>query len=293
MAEQKFTRCPGCKTIFRVTAQQLAMRGGQVRCGHCHAVFDGVAGLLSLAPRPRADSDESEFDEAALGPPTVTLRNAQALQPAPAADREDDRRVEPSGDATATDEEPSDFASAEAAYAARFSWQEKANRRRLPMWAYVTSVPVLVLLLAGQALFHFRDAIAAHWPRTTPALITLCAAAGCQLRALQEINGLSIEASDLQADPAHKGLLILSATIRNRVPYALAYPYLELTLSDVQKQTQQDVVVVRRAFAPQEYVSGAADVEGGIPGNSELNVKLFIDASATSQAGYQVYLFYP
>jgi predicted Zn finger-like uncharacterized protein len=292
MAEQKFTRCPGCKTIFRVTPQQLAMRGGQVRCGHCHTVFDGVAGLLSLAPRPRADSDDSEFDEAALGPPTVTLRNAHALRPAPAAD-EDDRGDESSGDATATDSEPRDLAAAEAAYAARFSWQEDQNRRRLPTWAYATSVPVLVLLLAGQALFHFRDAIAAHWPRTKPALITLCAAAGCQLRALQEINGLSIEASDLQADPAHKGLLILSATIRNRVPYPLAYPYLELTLSDVQKQTQQDVVVVRRAFAPQEYASGAADIESGIAGNAELNVKLFIDASATTQAGYQVYLFYP
>ena len=124
-------------------------------------------------------------------------------------------------------------------------------------------------------------------------MITLCGAAGCELRALQEINGLSIEASDLQADPAHKGLLILSVTIRNRVPYPLAYPYLELTLSDVQKQTQQDVVVVRRAFAPQEYASGAADIESGIAGNAELNVKLFIDASATTQAGYQVYLFYP
>ena len=28
-------------------------------------------------------------------------------------------------------------------------------------------------------------------------------------------------------------------------------------------------------------------------GNGELSVKLFIDASATTQAGYQVYLFYP
>src|SRR6266496_967409 len=173
------------------------------------------------------------------------------------------------------------------------SWHDEATRRRLPAWAYMSSVPVLVLLLAGQALFHFRDAIASHWPKTKPALASLCTAAGCQLRSLQEINGLSIEASDLQSDPAHKGLLIFSATIRNRVPYALAYPYLELTLSDVQKATQQDVVVVRRAFAPREYVSGAADLDSGIPGNSELNVKLFIDASATTQAGYQVYLFYP
>ena len=42
-----------------------------------------------------------------------------------------------------------------------------------------------------------------------------------------------------------------------------------------------------------QYVSGAADLDSGIPANSELSVKLFIDASATTQAGYQVYLFYP
>ena len=50
---------------------------------------------------------------------------------------------------------------------------------------------------------------------------------------------------------------------------------------------------MRRAFAPKEYVSGAADIDSGLPPNAELNVKLFIDASATTQAGYQVYLFYP
>ena len=292
MAEQKFTRCPACKTIFRVTPQQLALRGGQVRCGHCLTVFDGVAGLLSLAPRAR--DEHEEFDEEALGPPTVTLRSAHALQPAPTATAETDEEASGTGDdEPEARDETSDQGAAEAAYAARFSWQDQAARRRIPSWVYASAIPVLVVILAGQALFHFRDAIAAHWPKTKTALASMCAAASCQVRALQEINGLSIEASDLQADPAHRGLLILSATIRNRTPYALAYPYLELTLSDVQKVTQQDVVVVRRAFAPHEYLSGAADLDSGIPGNAELNVKLFIDASATTQAGYQVYLFYP
>jgi len=176
----------------------------------------------------------------------------------------------------------------ESEYASRFSWQEKRERRRVPSWIYGMLVPVLVLLFAGQALFHFRDAIAAHWPNSKPVLIKLCAAAGCQVRALQDVTALSIEASDLQADPAHKGLLILSATIRNRAPFPLAYPYIELTLSDTQEQP-----VVRRAFAPGEYISGAVDPDSGIAGNAELPVKLFIDASATTQAGYQVYLFYP
>jgi predicted Zn finger-like uncharacterized protein len=286
MAEQKFTRCPTCKTIFRVTQAQLTMRSGQVRCGHCHTVFDGVVQLVSLAPQLH---EEPELDEAALGPPTVTLRNEHALEAPPDLDA-GRANAEPSVETGFAETEPPDSIPS---YASRFSWQEKQTRRRIPGWVYASAVPLLLILLGGQALFHFRDAIAAHWPSTKPALIRLCAAAGCEVRPLQEINALSIEASDLQADPAHRGLLILTATIRNRAPYALAYPYLELTLSDVQKQTQQDVIVVRRAFTPQEYVSGTADLASGVPGNSELNVKLFIDASATTQAGYQVYLFYP
>lgn len=284
MAEEKFTRCPGCKTVFRVTSQQLAMRDGQVRCGHCRTVFDGEIALVSLAPRSRGPDDEPRLSEAELGPPTVTLRDAQALA---SVHEETDARREPGGRVD-DDEDSSPSIDPELAYASRFSTSEAKQRFRLPGWAYGLLIPALVVLLGAQALFHFRDAIAAHWPQTKPALIRLCDLADCRLKPLQDISGLSIEASDLQADPAHKGLLILSATVRNRATHALAYPYLELTLSNA-----QDQIVVRRAFAPGEYLSGAADLDSGIAGNAELAVKLFIDASTTSQAGYQVYLFYP
>lgn len=281
VAEEKYTRCPGCKTIFRVSSQQLAMREGQVRCGHCRTVFDGELALVSLAPRLRRPDDDAQLSEAELGPPTVTLRNAQALSP---VDEEINDRREPVGD----DSNPAASIDPELAYASRFSTTKERQRRRLPAWAYGLLIPLLVIVLGAQAMFHFRDAIAAHWPQAKPALIRLCALADCQLKPLQDISGLSIEASDLQADPAHKGLLILSATIRNRAAHALGYPYLELTLSNA-----QDQIVVRRAFAPGEYLSGAANLDSGIAGNAEVTVKLFIDASTTSQAGYQVYLFYP
>jgi len=49
----------------------------------------------------------------------------------------------------------------------------------------------------------------------------------------------------------------------------------------------------RRAFAPAEYAGGTVDVGRGILGGSEMPIKMFIDASATSQAGYRLYLFYP
>jgi hypothetical protein len=59
-----------------VTAEQLAIRAGQVRCGQCKTVFDGNASLVTLAP---VVPDAAErVDAMALGPPTVTLREAQA-----------------------------------------------------------------------------------------------------------------------------------------------------------------------------------------------------------------------
>jgi predicted Zn finger-like uncharacterized protein len=285
MVDEKYTRCPGCSTIFRVSPEQLAIREGQVRCGHCRTVFDGLASMVSLAPQQTAEHEASGYDPIVHGPATVTLRSAQALQPVSSAAQAG--VATPRSDEAAAADDGTTIIDPEMAYASRFAWLDNAKRRHIPSWTYALAVPLLVVVIVGQAAYHYRDAIVAHWPGLRPALSAVCRVVGCEVRPLQEIGALSIEASDLQADPAHKGLLVLSATVRNRAPYALAYPMLELTLTDTQEHT-----VVRRAFTPLEYLNGTADA-GGIAGNSELAVKLFIDASATTQAGYQVYLFYP
>jgi len=268
MADEQFTRCPGCKTVFRVTEAQLVLRDGQVRCGHCRTVFNGREELISLAP-PSATDPEGEVDELALGPPTVTLRSARALDPPPPPD-------EPAPAASPAD------------YENRFAWERKKTPSRLRLVLGLVAIPALVVVFALQALFHFRDTLAAHLPWTKPALVRMCAIAGCAIGPLRDVAALSIDASDLQADPAHRGLLILTATIRNRAPYAIGYPHLELTLTDA-----QDQVVVRRALGPADYAGGTVNTSAGIAGNGEVPVKLFIDASATSQAGYRLYLFFP
>lgn len=45
------TTCPSCNTSFRVTPQQLAARHGQVRCGHCNTLFNGLE-TLAMAEQP-------------------------------------------------------------------------------------------------------------------------------------------------------------------------------------------------------------------------------------------------
>ena len=83
-------------------------------------------------------------------------------------------------------------------------------------------------------------------------------------------------------------MLLLTATIRNRAGHAIAYPYLELTLTD-----SSDRIVARRALAPSDYAGGTAEPRQGIPPNGERVIRLFLDASASQQAGYRLYLFYP
>jgi predicted Zn finger-like uncharacterized protein len=277
MADEQYTRCPGCKTIFRVTDAQLELREGQVRCGHCRTVFNGREGLVSLAPSAPSEQ-EPEVDELALGPPTVTLRSSRALDPAPP----------PSLPLSSPEPEPAFADDPEVDYENRFAWEKRKPRSRLWQVAGAVGIPLLAVLLVFQALLHFRDALAAHVPWTRPVLAQMCALTGCAIRPLRNVAALSIDASDLQADPAHRGLLILTATVRNRAPYAVGYPHLELTLTDA-----QDQVVVRRALAPSDYASGTANTAAGIPANGEVPVKLFIDASATTQAGYRLYLFFP
>jgi predicted Zn finger-like uncharacterized protein len=274
MSEEKFTRCPECRTVFRVTPEQLALRGGQVRCGHCKTAFDGVDQLISLAPPP-FDGDDDPVDDAAQGPPPVTLRSAQALEP-------------PCSGVAAAAVAPPPEPRAPPAAVEPPGADETGGRSAVAVAFYALAIGALVVLLAGQAVFHYRDSLVARWPAAKPLLSEMCAVAGCTVRPPHEIADLSIQASDLQADSAHKGLLTLTATVRNRAAIALAYPHLELALTDA-----QDQVVVRRALAPAEYAGGTADIASGIPPNGEAAVKLFIDASATTQAGYRLYLFYP
>ena len=58
------TRCPRCKTLYRVVPAQLQARGGQVRCGRCMHVFDGFDALA--VEQPNAVSEPVRFEPEAV-----------------------------------------------------------------------------------------------------------------------------------------------------------------------------------------------------------------------------------
>lgn len=247
------TRCPVCGTAFRVQRGQLSARGGKVRCGKCASVFDGVAGLV---------------EEGA---------ERLALEPSPQLGLFDPSRRPP------TLEEGAD------APLPQFMAEPEARRRSTWLWALLALLAALAL--AAQATLRWRSELAAAAPSARPALEALCRLAGCAVQLPRRPDLMSIDASDLQADPRRQGIIVLNAVLRNRARFAQDYPALELTLTD-----DADRPVVRRVLAPLEYLDPAQAGEllrQGIAPGAEASLRVYLDASRSAATGYRLYLFYP
>jgi hypothetical protein len=96
---------------------------------------------------------------------------------------------------------------------------------------------------------------------------------------------LGIESSDLQAEPARPGVMMLTATLRNRAAFPQAFPALELTLTN-----DRDIALARRVLLPADYLTG--DTEA-FEASSERQVRIAIEAGALKASGYRLYLFFP
>jgi predicted Zn finger-like uncharacterized protein len=99
MSETKQTRCPFCSSVFNITTEQLAARGGHVRCGGCLQVFradqhivTGEAVVTTSAPTNTANpattsgstpvvarTQSASIELPLLMPPQNLQKNAKTL----------------------------------------------------------------------------------------------------------------------------------------------------------------------------------------------------------------------
>ncbi|MDP2878066.1 MAG: DUF3426 domain-containing protein [Sulfuricella sp.] len=222
--------------------------------------LQAVDELLAESPE-EAESSVPEWDEEALSEPPAT---AEFLLPAPA----EPVVVEPAAQDV-------------------FVEIEKKPKRRGFFWLWLIGVLLLLASLGAQGLYFFRSDLAARHPEFKPFLQQFCGVLRCIIRLPANPDLLSIETSNLEADPQQANLVALSAILRNRAKLAQEYPQLELTLTDT-----QDRMIARRIFTPGEYAKGA-DLNRGMAPNEEVTVKLNLDLGDLKAAGYRVFLFYP
>ena len=282
------THCPSCQTHFRVHAEQLAARAGQVRCGKCNRVFDALEHLIEeIAPAsaPSVPRERAIMSDATAGAESVPAEardvGAEVQKPAIAAspDQAVETMLAGAGmSAAATPADAFDFGPIAAA--------DPAKRAR--RWPWLLGALLLLLVLLAQAAYLYRSALIVLLPEAKPYAVALCATLGCDLPLPRRIDLMSIEASDLQADTTNPNVMVLSAMLKNRAIFDQQLPLLELTLTDAQDQP-----VVRRVLAPPDYLGKPANARAGFAANSEIAIKVFIEGSQVKATGYRLYLFYP
>jgi len=241
------TRCPACGTAFRVQRDQLAAHFGTVRCGKCGSVFNGVAALV-----------EEGGERLSLDPSPQLGLFDPSRRPAPSA--------------------------ADAPLPGFMATPEPA-RRHTWLWAFAAFVAAFAL--ASQAAYRYRAEIAAYAPEARAPLDAACKWLRCEVLLPRRAELMSIESSDLQADPRREGLIVLNAVIRNRSRLPQDYPALELTLTDDGGRP-----VLRRVLLPIDYAEPARTKQGIAPGG-EAALRVYLDSSRSRATSYRLYLFYP
>jgi len=244
------TRCPACGTAFRVQRDQLAAHFGTVRCGKCGSVFNGVSALVEEGAE-RLSIDPSPQ----LGLFDPSRRPAQSI--------------------AARDDAP----------LPEFMAPSEPARGRPWLWAL--AVLLAAAALGAQAAYRYRAEIAAFAPWARAPLAAACERLRCAVLLPRRADLMSIESSDLQADPRREGLIVLHAVLRNRSGLAQEYPALELTLTDDGGRP-----VLRRVLLPADYVEPGRSSQGIAPGG-EAALRVYLDSSRARATSYRLYLFYP
>jgi predicted Zn finger-like uncharacterized protein len=245
------TRCPVCDTAFRVTPEQLQAREGKVRCGRCMTVFDGAKAIAEEAQR------------------TALVLEPSVPPPAPRP--------------TETPPEEKDYGPAPRQLALDELYPPEEPRPPASRW-WAVAVVLMLFLLAGQALYFYRAELASRYPGLKPHLVRWCGVLGCKVLPPQRHKQIAIEASDLQVeDPARPGLIQLTATLRNHAGHEIAYPAVDLVLTNTKEHT-----LARRIFLPHEYLERGKDAAAGIAASAEVTIRLVLDTGDLNPAGFRL-----
>ena len=147
-------------------------------------------------------------------------------------------------------------------------------------------IPVLLAGLALQAATTFRDTLAANYPQLKPTLAAICQPLGCKIALPAQLDALSIEQGELVT--MAENTFSFSTVLRNQSKVPQAWPHIELTLND-----NADKPVLRRVFAPREYLPSPAEAEKGFSPRSEQSIKLYFELKELKASGYHIAIFYP
>jgi hypothetical protein len=144
----------------------------------------------------------------------------------------------------------------------------------------------LLLMFAGQWVYRERDKLAASHPDLKPTLQAACVWLNCVVQPVRQIDALAIDS--VAFNKLDKDIYKLSFLVKNSSELPLAYPAVELVLTDAEDQP-----AYRRVLLSSELGVSATELLAGAEWS--VTVMLRVDAPAVTQRvhGYRLLVFYP
>lgn len=257
------THCPECETVLKVTPDQLRSRGGKVRCGVCHTVFNALDYAVSeqSSSRPNERHDEAAY-------------NARVYQDEPYV--EDSSHYD---DRVSHDDFDDDY------------YVSSGSRRRGGGVFWVLAVFILLVALVLQSTVVFRNQIAHYFPSSRAVLMQLCSIANCELGGTRSIEQFILQnvslnvRSDVLAESSQTAL-VLQAKLVNKENISAEWPSLVLSLQDEHGQVDR-----QRIIAPEEYVVSELRMRPMVA-LSEYSIRLHLNLVGKMAAAYELKPYY-
>lgn len=276
-----FTRCPACRTQFRVRAQHLRAADGWVRCGACGEAFDGVRHLLdepgpgtessapaTIAQEPRSTGAPLRSFDSALEDLELPrgLRSREAAQEAEPGETRSPDPFAIDDRLPAVDDEDED--------------EESASRRRNRIWTILFSLLLLVMVI--QVAWFQRDQVANQFAFARPLFEGLCEQLDCEVYRRHPSGGYELLSRDVRTHPVYKDVLLVNATFANSADRRQPYPNIQLALYDPDGD-----VLGYREFAPADYLDESLSVAAGMPPQKPLHVVLEVSGPTEGAVSFE------
>lgn len=248
-----------------IEVDHLTHARGHVRCNLCGTVFDGLETLSAEKPHEDEDLLLHDFDNA---PPLLT----QAYHSMLVADTVEEELEEPMipGFAEASTEETP--------FASQSAEQQPSDSSRW-MWRGLAVAMLAVFFWQAQM------AVASGQIKLPENSYTdeLCQWISCQQPGeAVDLSAISLVSRNIRPHPGRDHSLIISASIINSNEDSLAFPALEIKLSDLDGQ-----IVAMRRFLAEEYVPGDV-LRAGFVSNTLIPVNLEILSPGDDAVAFEI-----
>ncbi|VAW69090.1 hypothetical protein MNBD_GAMMA09-3341 [hydrothermal vent metagenome] len=297
------TECPHCHTVFNVSEDELEQAGGQLRCGHCQAIFtaDNPYKLISY-PGPEEILGTTD-DVTAEPEPVPEARDEAAFNPDNQNSSEHDSTLTLAmGSSLGLDLSTAADAAPDSINNAAEDEQEESkpqvadvippelraeSRQSTAHFSHSATLFLTLSILAGIATGIFQYA---YYNRDNlikvsgirPIYEFSCKLTGCTLPAPKDISLIVLSSKNIFTHPNTENALMVSASIVNQADYEQEYPIIELRFENVRGET----IAARRFFAD-EYLGIPAEEISKMQPETPVNINLEIKDPGSDMVSYE------